>query len=501
MWLSWTSASLAFQSFLIASALEWSSSPRVGEVTNACAGSDVSIPWSFTSDTPETILDVTWYSERSKENQTVLATFISGQFFSSSTTIVQYVPNAGLLLRDVMISDAGLYTVRVHAYNASHVTESSRFTHVEIAAPPAGTQLHAHRRPLPVKDDVTGTWHVVLECGEFTDLGQPSVRVQWQTPSGSAYPSSSYQEGYFLLSLNTSAETGNYSCSILHQSPARQCLASDSPLLGEATVYVDGDDVRMTLLEANEQQLFEGMWQEDEDLASQLRRYQEQLQQLDRQQASVDMLHQPATCRDVQRYDNDSVVHVVFHEGTNISVYCDQVTDGGGWMVIQRRQDGSEDFYRNWTDYKQGFGNLRREFWLGLDNMHVLTSARRHELRVDLEDFDGNQTFAVYSGFTVGNESTGFKLRVDNFTGGDAGDSLMYHNGQEFATKDHGRPRALTCALKYHGAWWYNDCYNSNLNGVYITNAPLPHLNGVTWFTFRQSYRSLKRAEMKIRPV
>ncbi|PVD18279.1 hypothetical protein C0Q70_20828 [Pomacea canaliculata] len=323
-----------------------------------------------------------------------------------------------------MISDAGLYTVRVHAYNASHVTESSRFTHVEIAAPPAGTQLHAHRRPLPVKDDVTGTWHVVLECGEFTDLGQPSVRVQWQTPSGSAYPSSSYQEGYFLLSLNTSAETGNYSCSILHQSPARQCLASDSPLLGEATVYVDGDDVRMTLLEANEQQLFEGMWQEDEDLASQLRRYQEQLQQLDRQQASVDMLHQPATCRDVQRYDNDSVVHVVFHEGTNISVYCDQVTDGGGWM-----------------------------------------------------------------------------LRVDNFTGGDAGDSLMYHNGQEFATKDHGRPRALTCALKYHGAWWYNDCYNSNLNGVYITNAPLPHLNGVTWFTFRQSYRSLKRAEMKIRPV
>ena len=37
--------------------------------------------------------------------------------------------------------------------------------------------------------------------------------------------------------------------------------------------------------------------------------------------------------------------------------------------------DESVDFYRNWTDYQQGFCSLDGEFWLGLDDIHRLTAA------------------------------------------------------------------------------------------------------------------------------
>ena len=53
-----------------------------------------------------------------------------------------------------------------------------------------------------------------------------------------------------------------------------------------------------------------------------------------------------------------------------MKVYCDMESDGGGWTVYQRRQDGSEDFYRDWDDYVSGFGDLTGEFWLGLEKIY-----------------------------------------------------------------------------------------------------------------------------------
>ena len=52
------------------------------------------------------------------------------------------------------------------------------------------------------------------------------------------------------------------------------------------------------------------------------------------------------------------------------------------------------DFYRGWTEYKRGFGNLTGEFWLGLDNLHSLTTSGKYKLRVDPEDFYGSTYYA-----------------------------------------------------------------------------------------------------------
>ena len=97
-------------------------------------------------------------------------------------------------------------------------------------------------------------------------------------------------------------------------------------------------------------------------------------------------------------------------------VYCDQTTAGGGWTVFQKRLDGSVDFCRGWDDYKRGFGNLKGEFWLGLDKIHRLTK-ERSRLRVDLEDFSGNTAYAEYSVFGVSDEGSKYKLSLGSYSG------------------------------------------------------------------------------------
>ena len=96
-------------------------------------------------------------------------------------------------------------------------------------------------------------------------------------------------------------------------------------------------------------------------------------------------------------------------------VFCDQTTAGGGWTVFQKRLDGSVDFYRNWTDYKQGFGNLTGEFWLGLDKIHRLTSQTNNKLRVELEDFEGKTAYAEYDTFAVADEADNYRLSTGDY--------------------------------------------------------------------------------------
>ncbi|XP_019857924.1 PREDICTED: microfibril-associated glycoprotein 4-like [Amphimedon queenslandica] len=182
--------------------------------------------------------------------------------------------------------------------------------------------------------------------------------------------------------------------------------------------------------------------------------------------------------------------------GTPFKVYCDMETDGGGWTVFQRRQDGSVDFYRNWTDYENGFGDLTGEFWLGLSKVHRLTKEGSNTLRVDLGDFEGNTSYANYSTFNVSDGSTEYILTVGGYSG-TAGDSLTYHNGSRFSTRDNDNDVWYSnCAQKYTGAWWYNSCHYSNLNGHYF-NTSIINAKGIAWRHWKGSYTTLKFTEMK----
>ena len=144
------------------------------------------------------------------------------------------------------------------------------------------------------------------------------------------------------------------------------------------------------------------------------------------------------------------------HDTITIKVYCDMKTDGGGWTVFQRRQDGSVDFFLGWEDYKNEFRDLDGEFWLGLDKIHRLTTSNNGQqstLRFDLGDHEGNKRYAKYSTFQMANSSTNYRLTVAGYSGDD-GDSFSSHSGRMFTTRDCEHDiYGTNCASDYKGAW------------------------------------------------
>ena len=191
-------------------------------------------------------------------------------------------------------------------------------------------------------------------------------------------------------------------------------------------------------------------------------------------------------------------------------VYCDMDTDGGGWTVFQRREDGSVDFDRYWIDYQQGFGNISRtEFWLGLEKIHrLIASAPITQLRVDLQDFEGNSSFAKYTSFSVGDSLSDYTLSVSGYNGtaGNSllGDSIFFdHNGQRFSTRDRDNDAWVhSCVHRHRGGWWFHACMTANLNGIYYNGTYTGHPSfpdGIVWSTWRGLLYSLKFSEMKLR--
>ena len=64
----------------------------------------------------------------------------------------------------------------------------------------------------------------------------------------------------------------------------------------------------------------------------------------------------------------------------------------------------------------------------------------------------------------------------------DAGDSLTYHNGSSFSTRDQDNDQwDDNCAVSYKGGWWYKSCHLSNLNGEYLWGSHTSYADGVEY--------------------
>lgn len=198
-----------------------------------------------------------------------------------------------------------------------------------------------------------------------------------------------------------------------------------------------------------------------------------------------------------------------------VRVYCD-MSDGGGWTVVQRRINGSEKFDRSWAEYKDGFGDTDSEsgeFWLGNDNLHYITRQGNYSLRINLEDFDSNQRYAEYKDFKVADENDHYRLTFGMYVG-TAGDALSgnyqvgvsgwaSHQGIKFSTYDKDNDNYQgNCAKEDKGGWWFNKCHSVNLNGMYYPNGHYSAVtdDGIVWYTWRGWWYSLKTSVMKLRP-
>ncbi|XP_065895658.1 fibrinogen C domain-containing protein 1-B-like [Dysidea avara] len=166
---------------------------------------------------------------------------------------------------------------------------------------------------------------------------------------------------------------------------------------------------------------------------------------------------------------------------TVVNGFCDTLTAGGGWLVIQRRQDGSVDFNRDWVDYEDGFGSLIGEFWYGLRAIHCLTNRGQWELRIDYTFTNETKGYLSYSNFRIGPATEQYPLTISGFDGVTT-NPFSYINGMKFTTRDRDNDLCNdNCAVQGHGGnaggWWYACCSIIHLNHQYNHNQTIRFYN------------------------
>nr|AQX34531.1 fibrinogen-related protein J1 precursor [Biomphalaria glabrata] len=192
---------------------------------------------------------------------------------------------------------------------------------------------------------------------------------------------------------------------------------------------------------------------------------------------------------------NSTKRRLVLNLASGLKVMCDTMTDGGGWIIIQRRIKGMVDFNRDWQEYRDGFGDYNiGEFYLGNENIYKLTSSGNYELRVDLE-INYSFYYALYSKFQIMNESNKYKLKISGYLG-NATDSLSWHDNLNFSTYKDNKNNIPNCLFKYPGpgGWWFGAGHGSNLNGVWRSDR---FNQGINWYGLTGYKKSAYFSEMK----
>ncbi|XP_053681610.1 fibrinogen-like protein 1 [Sabethes cyaneus] len=180
---------------------------------------------------------------------------------------------------------------------------------------------------------------------------------------------------------------------------------------------------------------------------------------------TVQVLGAISACRDAAAgMDGVYLLHPILSSTAPFPAYCENSVQGGGWTVIHRRFDDSLSFNRTWADFKNGFGDLQGQLWLGLEKLHQITRFFDHELLVLTTYKDGSSRSARFNGFAVESELNLYQLRIGDLVAGNFYSDFAKHNGWTFSAFDKGKV-GKGCAELLGAGWWYGHfCYYQNWN-------------------------------------
>ncbi|CAH1784659.1 unnamed protein product [Owenia fusiformis] len=203
---------------------------------------------------------------------------------------------------------------------------------------------------------------------------------------------------------------------------------------------------------------------------------------------------------------SDGVHIITTRTGKRFLARCES-----GWLILAHRFDGSVEFNLEWASYRQGFGNILREHFIGMDNIVSVLQQKRYKARFDLTTWENETRYAEYMTFDINDEKDKYRLNIDGYSG-TAGDSMLNNNHGQFSTKDSDNDDySESCAVYYRGPFWWRACGpQGSVFGIYSKSSKCTEpYDCITWHYWPEklpgvvnnSYYSFKKVKLKIRPI